>query len=54
MGRNVSDAEQRARGRATLQELLKLLEGRDRDPGIDVDRWQEVRTRIDAAIQGFG
>ncbi|MEZ5486744.1 MAG: fused MFS/spermidine synthase [Steroidobacteraceae bacterium] len=54
MGRNVSDAEQRARGRATLQELLKLLEGRDRDPGIDVDRLQEVRTRIDAAIQGFG
>ena len=47
-------AEQRARSRASLQELLKLLEGRERDPGIDADRLAEVRTRIGDAMRDLG
>jgi hypothetical protein len=47
-------AEQRARSRASLQELLKLLEGRERDPGVDADRLAEVRTRIGDAMRDLG
>jgi spermidine synthase len=46
--------EAKARSRASLEELLKLLEGRDKDPGVDAERLAEVRTRIGDAIRSLG
>jgi hypothetical protein len=46
--------ESRSRSRATLGELLKLLEGREKDARIDVERLDEVRARINDAIRGLG
>ena len=52
LGTNAS-AETRARSRGTLAELLKLLEGRERDSRVDVQRLEEVRSRINDAIRGL-
>ena len=52
LGTNAS-GEARERSRATLGELLKLLDGRDKDERVDAVRLQEVRTRIDQAIRGL-
>ena len=46
--------EARARSRATLAELLKLLEGREKDGRVDAARLEEVRGRINDAIRGLG
>jgi hypothetical protein len=44
----------RARSRATLAELLKLLEGREKDGRVDTRRLEEVRRKINDAIGGLG
>ena len=36
-----------------FQELLKLLDGREKDERVDAVRLQEVRARIDQAIKGL-
>ncbi len=46
-------AETRARSRATLVELLRLLEGREKDARVDVPRLEDVRARINDAIGGL-
>lgn len=48
-----SGAEARARSRATLGELLKLLDGSAKDPRIDAQRLEEVQRRINEAIKGL-
>jgi hypothetical protein len=45
-----TNAEARARSRATLAELRRLLDGRETDPRVDRTRLEEVRTRIGDAI----
>jgi spermidine synthase len=52
LGTNAS-AETRQRSLATLGELLKLLDGREKDERVDAVRLQEVRARIDQAIKGL-
>jgi spermidine synthase len=49
-----ASGETKARSRASLEELLKLLEGREKDPGVDADRLGEVRSRIGDAIRSLG
>lgn len=51
---SAGNAASRARSRATLEELLKLLEGRDADAGVDPQRLAEVRSRIGDAIRSLG
>ncbi len=53
LGANAGN-ESRERSRATLAELLRLLEGRERDTRVDAQRLDEVRTRINEAIRGLG
>jgi hypothetical protein len=52
MGSNAG-AESRARSRSTLTELLKLLDGREKDGRVDAARLEEVRGRINDAIRGL-
>jgi predicted membrane-bound spermidine synthase len=47
-------AEARTRARVTLTELLKLLDGQEKDPRVDAVRLDEVRGRISDAIRGLG
>lgn len=51
---NAGNPASRARSRATLEELLKLLDGRDSDAGVDPQRLAEVRARIGDAIRSLG
>jgi len=53
VGRAAGDPAARERARATLGELLKLLEAQ-RGAGVDAERLDEVRARIDDAIRGLG
>lgn len=48
------NAASRARSRSTLEELLKLLEGREGEAGVDAARLAEVRARISDAIRSLG
>jgi spermidine synthase len=48
------DAEARERARAQLSELLRLLDGRERESGVDAARLAEVRKRISDSMAQLG